>query len=256
MSGLESTRAHELSAAWSRVVAEVVQSCERHGRNSDEVTIIAVTKGFPASDIRMLADLGVTDIGESRDQEAAQKHFELHTLGLRWHCIGQVQTNKVRSIVEWADVIHSVDRLRLVHRLGELMPDGRTMDVLIQVSLNTDPDGQVAVGNSTVPEMDIGERRPILQDGRGGVGRAEVSELVAAVVAESRLRLVGIMSVAPLGVEPGGYFTNVARLLANIRATVSSANMFSAGMSGDFDAAIAAGATHLRIGSAILGSRL
>ena len=240
------------------MVAHVAQSCERHGRNSDEVTIIAVTKGFPASDVQFLAEIGVTDIGESRDQEAAPKHSELQTLELRWHCIGQVQTNKVRSIVEWADVIQSVDRLRLVHRLSETVPNGHMMDVLIQVSLDTDRNGHIAGGNpnGSVKAPEVGELRRVPHDGRGGVQEADVSELVAAVVADSRLRLAGLMTVAPLGVDPRAYFTNVGRVLAKIRETVPSATMFSAGMSGDFDAAIAAGATHLRIGSAILGSRL
>src|SRR5260221_3790683 len=135
-------RADELRANLKAVRARIAAACEPAGRPADDVTLIAVTKTFPASDVRLLVELGVTDIGENRDQEAARKAAECADLdpGPRWHFVGQLQVNKARSVVRYADVIHSVDRLRLVEVLGgRARAAGRVITCLVQVDLDPEP---------------------------------------------------------------------------------------------------------------------
>ncbi len=229
------TRRTELRDSWRRVSAQVATECIRHGRSPEDVTIIAVTKGHPMRDIEYLAEAGVTDIGESRDAEAHAKRTGIGSLPLRWHCIGQVQTNKAAKIVAWADVVHSVDRARVAQALAAAVPPGRQLDVLVQV--NTDP------------------QSPMPGPARGGVSPADVADLLSVVDNLTRLRLAGLMTVAPLQTDATVGFKLVADLHRQLQASHPGAHMFSAGMSGDFSQAIAAGATHLRIGTAILGSR-
>ena len=223
--------ADRLAEVWARIEA----ACVAAGRSRDEITLIAVTKTWPASDVRLLYELGQRDFGENRDQEAAPKAEACADLGdLVWHFIGQLQTNKVASVARYADVIHSVDRLRLIHALGRAA-QGRTRPVtaLIQVSLEG-PDGD---------------------PGRGGTALGDVTGLAQAIVAEDRLRLGGVMAVAPLGVPAAGAFAGLAAATAAVRAVQPAATMISAGMSGDLEAAVKSGATHLRIGTALLGDR-
>jgi PLP dependent protein len=207
------------------------------------LTLIAVTKTWPATDVEHLAALGVRDFGENRDGEAAAKVFECAALGLtglRWHFIGQVQTNKAASVAAYADVVHSVDRLRLVDAIGRGSSRlGRVLDVLVQVDLDSrgvDPArGAVAA--------------------RGGARPGDLPALCAAIAAAASLRLRGVMGVAPLGVPAGGAFADLARAAAEVRALDRSADWISAGMSADLEEAIAHGATHLRVGSGLLGRR-
>jgi PLP dependent protein len=203
------------------------------GREPGEVTLVAITKTFPASDVRLLYELGVRDVGENRDQEAAPKAAECADLGpgLSWHFVGQLQTNKCSSVVRYASVVHSVDRLRLVHALGRhARSAGRQLTCLVQVSLDTDP-------------------------GRGGAGPARVPEIAAAVAAEGGLLLGGVMAVAPLGAAPAQAFAPLPAIAAAVREIRPEARMISAGMSGDLEEAIAVGATHVRVGTALLGGR-
>jgi pyridoxal phosphate enzyme (YggS family) len=203
------------------------------GRDPGEVTLVAVTKTFPASDVRLLSELGVRDVGENRDQDAAPKAAECADLGpvLTWHFIGQLQTNKAASVVRYAGVVHSVDRLRLVRALGAAARKAeRSVTCLIQVSL------------------DAGE-------GRGGVPEPEVAALAAAVAGEDGLALGGVMAMAPLGVPPAEAFAPLPRIAGAVRASYPEAVIVSAGMSGDLEDAIAAGATHVRVGTALLGGR-
>lgn len=224
-------RADQLRDAWQRVQDDVARCCRVHGRDANEVTVIAVTKGHPASDIDLLARCGVTDIGESRDDEARNKQQELVGSKLRWHCIGQVQTNKAAKIADWADVVHAVDRSRVAAALARAVPPGHSLDVLLQV--NTDAAGS----------------------GRGGVSPEGLPQLVEQVGMLPQLRIAGLMTVAPVDADPRPGFAEVATLWRELRRTYPNADMYSAGMSGDYEQAIAAGATHLRIGTAILGSR-
>jgi PLP dependent protein len=238
------TRTAELRANLELVRTRIAAACAAAGRSAAEVTLIAVTKTFPASDVRLLVQLGVLDIGENRDQEAARKVRE--TAGLdprpRWHFVGQLQVNKVKSVVGYADVVHSVDRLRLVEALGaRARAAGRVVTCLVQVDL--DP------GLRGVPEG-LPSGTP-----RGGVSPDDAPALADAIAAEDGLVLGGVMAVAPLGAALRPAFRRLAAVAAAVRAAHPGAAMISAGMTGDLEQAIAEGATHVRVGTALLGGR-
>ncbi len=243
-------RADELRANLKAVRARIAAACEAAGRPADDVTLIAVTKTFPASDVRLLVELGVTDIGENRDQEAARKAAECADLdpGPRWHFVGQLQVNKARSVVRYADVIHSVDRLRLVEVLGaRARAAGRVITCLVQVDLDPEPGSGTEQG---VP----GGRTPVPAL-RGGAPPGDVPGLADAVAAEASLTLGGVMAVAPLGAPPRPAFRRLAEAARAVRAAHPGATIISAGMTGDLEEAIAEGATHVRVGTALLGGR-
>jgi len=226
-------RADEVRERLVAVQARIAAACAAAGRRPDEVTLIAVTKTFPASDVRLLASLGVIDIGENKDQEAAPKAAECAALGLRlrWHFVGQLQVNKCASVVGYADFVHSVDRVRLVEALGSrARAAGRVIACLVQVALDDVP-------------------------GRGGAQPAEIPALASAVAAQDGLALGGVMAVAPLGAPPRPAFRKLRQVAEAVRAAHPGALMISSGMSGDLDEAIAEGATHVRVGTALLGSR-
>jgi PLP dependent protein len=221
-------RRAELAAGLAGVEERIAAACEAAGRARSDVRLVVVTKTFPASDVRLLAGLGVTDVGESRDQEAAPKAAACADLALRWHFVGRLQSNKARS---YASVVQSVDRSGLVDALsaGAVRAD-RGLSVLTQVSLDGNP-------------------------ARGGILKTELMPLCAQVAAADRLTLQGVMAVAPLGMDPVLAFARLADLAERVRGEHPEATWVSAGMSGDLEPAVAAGATHLRVGSAILGSR-
>ncbi|AWS42074.1 YggS family pyridoxal phosphate-dependent enzyme [Streptosporangium sp. 'caverna'] len=227
----ETTRRDEIAAGLAKVEAEIAEACRAAGRTRRELTLIAVSKTYPASDVRLLAELGVTDVGENRDQEASAKARECADLGLVWHFIGQLQTNKVRSVIGYADVVHSVDRPRLVAALSqEALRVGREITCLVQVALDGDP-------------------------ARGGVPPQDVPALAEAVAGSGGIRLGGVMAVAPLGEEPSRAFARLREIAQVVRDAHPGADAISAGMSGDMSQAIANGATHLRVGTALLGRR-
>ncbi|WP_346655161.1 YggS family pyridoxal phosphate-dependent enzyme [Arthrobacter sp. 260] len=230
-----------LAAVNQRIDAALLES----GR-TDRPQLIVVTKYFPVADIRILADLGVTDLGENRDQEVSAKAQELAGLGLRWHFIGQLQTNKARSVARYAHAVHSVDRASLVKALGrgvaverETSPERPSLKCFIQVDLS---------GADGATEGVSGHQR-------GGASPEEVNALGHLIEATDGLSLAGVMAVAPLGHEPLAAFHQLAGISAMLRAEFPAATAISAGMSGDLEAAVAAGATHLRIGSQVLGER-
>jgi PLP dependent protein len=228
------SRIEELAANLAAVRERIAKACDAAGRTPEELTLVAVTKTFPASDVRLLAELGITDVAENRDQEAAPKAADCGDLDLTWHFVGQLQTNKARSVVAYADVIHSVDRPRLATALSRAaVALGRTPRCLIQVSLDD-------------PEAD---------DGRGGVRADEVLALAEAIDGAEALELGGVMAVAPLGADPAPAFARLAEIAHSLRAAYPAAKTVSAGMSGDMEQAIMSGATHLRIGTALLGGR-
>jgi pyridoxal phosphate enzyme (YggS family) len=225
------SRKDDLSANLAAVRERISTACDAAGRSPDEVTLVAVTKTFPATDVRLLAELGVVDVAENRDQEAAAKAAECRDLDLTWHFVGQLQTNKVRSVVSYADVVHSVDRRRLVTALSRAATDSeRTVHCLIQVSLDE-------------------------TEGRGGVRPDGVLELAGALAAAEGLELGGVMAVAPLGADPAPAFARLADIANSLRAEYPDAKTVSAGMSGDLEQAIESGATHVRVGTALLGGR-
>lgn len=226
---MDDLRRHEIEANLAELRARIAHACAGAGRVESDVHLIAVTKTWPVDDVRILADLGLTDVGENRDQEAAPKardFAELDGRPLRWHFIGQLQSNKAKSVVRYANMVHTVDRMSLATALGRATKT--PLDILIQCSIDGDPE-------------------------RGGVVAADLEALVAAVPAPLRIR--GVMAVAPLGMEPARAFAAVAEMHAQLRTLQPEADVRCIGMSDDFEAAIAAGATHIRVGSALLGHR-
>jgi pyridoxal phosphate enzyme (YggS family) len=224
-------RREELAANLRDVRKRIVTACDAAGRPHDAVRLIVVTKTYPASDVRLLAGLGVREVGENRDQEAAPKARECADLDLTWHYIGQLQTNKARSVASYADVVQSVDRLRLVSALeaGAARYE-RELTCLVQVSLDGDAS-------------------------RGGALPADVPALADALAEAPHLRLGGLMAVAPLGGQPARAFEALAEMSTRLREAHPAATMVSAGMSNDLEQAVGVGATHVRIGTAVLGVR-
>ncbi|AVV43146.1 YggS family pyridoxal phosphate-dependent enzyme [Streptomyces sp. ID05-04B] len=232
-------RKDELAANLAKVEERIAAACATAGRGRDEVTLIVVTKTYPASDVRILSGLGVRHVAENKDQDAAPKAAECSDLPLRWHFVGQLQTNKARSVVGYADVVQSVDRARLVTSLSkEAVRAGREVGCLIQVAL----------------DAGVSERGE-----RGGVAPGGVAELADRVAGSAGLRLDGLMTVAPLTGEFAGRqraaFGRLMDLSTDLRRAHPAANMVSAGMSADLEEAVAAGATHVRVGTAVLGVR-
>ncbi|MEY9963738.1 pyridoxal phosphate enzyme (YggS family) [Streptacidiphilus sp. MAP12-16] len=233
-------RYETLRANLTSVEQRVTAACAVAARARDEVTLVVVTKTYPASDTRILSALGVTDVAENRDQDAAPKAEECRDLPLIWHFVGQLQTNKVRSVLRYADRVHSVDRLRLITALSaEVQKSERPeLGCLIQVALEASPGSGLH---------------------RGGAAPADVPALADALASAPGLRLDGVMAVAPLtGPDAGSprrAFDRLAEISSHLRRAHPAATMVSAGMSGDLEEAIAAGATHVRVGTAVLGVR-
>jgi pyridoxal phosphate enzyme (YggS family) len=217
----------ELAARWSSVSERVADAARSAGRDPGDITTIVVTKFHPVALIRDLLELGVVDFGENRHQEAQEKAAELAGTPARWHFIGQLQSKKARQARRYASAVHSVDRLALV----PLLDAGEdALDVFLQINLTDDPD-------------------------RGGAAPDDVEHLAEALASAAHLRFRGVMAVAPLGEDPRPAFARLRVLSERVRAIDPSASAVSAGMSHDFAEAIAEGATHLRIGSAITGNR-
>jgi pyridoxal phosphate enzyme (YggS family) len=226
-------RKQELQANLQDVERDISQACVAANRNREDVTLIAVTKTWPASDVDLLAELGVSNVGENRDQEAKPKHDEVQAKNLIWHAIGQLQTNKAKSVAAWADVVHSVDRVDLVTALTKAVANRETpLGVLIQANLD-----------------------PVPTENRGGALPDEIMNLADLISSSSGLKLQGVMGVAPLGGDDDMAFARLQEFANLIQAKFPEANWISAGMSGDFATALKYGATHLRIGSSILGKR-
>lgn len=220
----------ELAARLSAIDERIVDAARRAGRDPAEITRIVVTKFHPASLVRDLAALGVRDVGENRQQELSAKAAELGDVDVRWHFIGQAQTNKASAIRRSADAVHSVDRDRLADALHRAADGDDVLDVTVQVNLTDDP-------------------------GRGGVAPEEARSLAEHVLSLPSLRLRGVMAVAPLDEDPAPAFARLRGISEQVRELEPTADWISAGMTGDFVEAVAAGATHLRIGSAITGPR-
>lgn len=237
---MNSGQRHAEIAGNLRAVEErIATACRAAGRRRDEITLVAVTKTFPVSDVRHLVELGVHDVAENRDQEARPKSAECARIGLadlRWHFVGQLQTNKTRSVSTYAHLVHSVDRPRLVSALDRAAASARRrLTCLVQVDLEESPDAGDAA--------------------RGGARPADVGPLAAEIAEAQHLELGGVMAVAPLGQDPAGAFAMLRSISDRLRSSYPDAAVVSAGMSGDLEAAVSGGATHLRVGTALLGSR-
>jgi pyridoxal phosphate enzyme (YggS family) len=236
MSSADSRRDH-LASRLNDVRARIDRARLQAGR-VDEITLVVVTKTFPASDVELLAELGVSDVGENKDQEAKAKHADVRALNLRWHMIGRLQRNKAASVCRWADVVESVDRVALVEALAdaaERVMRPEPLGVLVQVSV--DPPDRV---------------------NRGGAPISDVLDIARAIDARPQLRLDGVMAVAPhpeTGISADRAFASLAQVSQELVREWPRASVISAGMSHDLEVAIACGATQVRIGGAILGER-
>jgi pyridoxal phosphate enzyme (YggS family) len=219
-----STRKDEIAQNLQEVKERIQSAANSVNRDPNEIQLIVVTKTFPISDIEILRDLGELNFGENRDQEAGPK---AQTIPATWHFQGQIQSNKIKSICEWADVIHSISSEKEILKFAQ---SPRSHQVFLQVSL----DGEL---------------------GRGGASRSDLAQLADLVNESNNLELLGLMAVAPLGVEPEKAFADLAQINQGFKSQFPNSKYLSAGMSGDFEAAIKFGATHIRVGSSILGSR-
>ncbi|MGV8871478.1 MAG: YggS family pyridoxal phosphate-dependent enzyme [Rhodococcus sp. (in: high G+C Gram-positive bacteria)] len=234
-------RARQIETALTSVRERLRSACAEAGRPVHEVALLPVTKFFPASDIRILYELGCRDFGESREQDATPKVAEtveeFRDDPPRWHMIGHLQRNKAKSVASWAQSIHSVDSARLVTALSKAataaLDEGirqAELDVLVQVSL----DGDVH---------------------RGGVERDELHDLTEAVSSATGLRLAGLMAVPPLDADADAAFADLESLHRRVLLDHPGARELSAGMTGDLEAAVRHGSTCVRVGTAILGAR-
>ena len=222
-------RKAEIAENLLEVKERIINASAKAGRNPADINLIAVTKTFPISDLLYLYELGVRDFGENRDQEASEKVGQLPA-DINWHFQGQIQSNKLKSITSWASYIHSIDQLKYAKMVSEFAQDHRK-SIFLQVSLDQVPEG------------------------RGGVDPAKLVELANGITQFANLNLMGLMAVAPLEENTDQAFSRLAQIHSNFKESFPNAKYLSAGMSGDYETAILHGATHLRIGSSILGNR-
>ncbi len=220
-----SSRRDEIAQNLVEVHEKIAASAKKAERDFDEITLITVTKTFPLSDVKILYELGVTDFGENRDSEGAAKALAIPA---RWHFQGQIQSNKLKSICSWSNVIHSLDSMKHLAAISKVI--AHPLEIFIQVNLD-------------------------LATSRGGAAANDLNELADVILKSPKLSLSGLMAVAPLGPPPEASFAQLALIYKAFKANYPMAKSLSAGMSSDYEMAIAYGATHLRIGSSILGSR-
>jgi pyridoxal phosphate enzyme (YggS family) len=220
----------DLADRLAEVDSRIVDAARSAGRDPGSITRIVVTKFHPASLVQDLVSLGVTDVAENRQQELTAKRAELPSLPVTWHFIGQLQSNKARAVRNAASVVHTIDRDKVARALDAAGDKAPALDVLLQINLTDD-------------------------HARGGVTEGELTALAEYVAGCRTLRLRGIMAVAPLDEPPAAAFERVRGYSDRVRTVVPDAEWISAGMTADFAEAIAVGATHLRIGSAITGPR-
>jgi pyridoxal phosphate enzyme (YggS family) len=231
---MASERATEISLALAQVEERIVRACLSASRTRDDVTLIAVTKTYPLSDVEILQRLGITNFGENRDSEGVEKSSAIKNSENNsfWHYQGEIQSKKIGSISRWADIVHSLDDPSHIQKFDRALETvgGKSLQVFLQVSLDGNPQ-------------------------RAGLNPAELMQACQAVAQTSHLHLMGVMTVPPVESVPEESFSKIADIAEGMRRDFPEAKYLSAGMSGDFEVAIAYGATHIRIGSQILGSR-
>ena len=218
------TRELEIAQNLAKVRERIAKAAASSDRNLEEITLIAVTKNFPVSDAQILYELGIRDMGENRDEEGARKSEQLPA-DISWHFQGQIQSRKIKSIASWADVVHSLDSLSHAEKFAALV-EGKPIEFFLQINLE--------------PE----------REDRGGIAPNALEEFMDQLKIKTEIVPIGVMTVAPIDQDPTRSFLKLAQL-----GKVAKVEKLSMGMSGDFEAAIAAGATHIRVGSSILGSR-
>ena len=221
------SRSEEIATNLESVRNRIATASRQAKRNEDDITLIAVTKTYSSTDVAVLYDLGVRNFAENRDKEGRQKSEQVPAT---WHFQGQIQSNKIASIASWAKVIHSLDDPRHLRLLSKAVPESKVISIFIQVCLDNQP-------------------------GRGGISPEGLFPLAELVLQDSSFSLEGLMGVAPLGENPESAYMRLAQIHSDFSQQFPSAKSLSAGMSGDFEVAIKYGATHVRVGSSILGSR-
>jgi pyridoxal phosphate enzyme (YggS family) len=217
-----------ISNSLQDVRSRIAKAAESVCRDPSQVTLIAVTKTYPVEDVAILRELGQTHFGENRTEEGSEKSLVVPGT---WHYQGQVQSRKLREIAAWADVIHSLDQISHIEKLNRICEESqKKISVFIQISLDGAPD-------------------------RGGVVEENLAALAEAAEESSALELKGLMCVPPVEYEHALAFAKIAEVHHRFLSNFPTAKWLSAGMSSDFEVAIAHGATHIRVGSQILGSR-
>jgi PLP dependent protein len=224
----------ELGQRYQAIVDSIATAANSANRDSKQITLVVVTKNHPHQLVHDLLALGARDFGENRDQEAGPKAKQIASESnerFNWHFIGQLQTNKVKSVLEYADILHSLDRPSLLDELQKRTVERENpLKVFVQVNMTEDPE-------------------------RGGVNPEDLMAFAERVLSSPGLELVGLMGVGGLEVAPELEFERLATLSVELQKLAPGANRLSMGMSGDFETAVAYGATHLRIGTAITGNR-
>jgi len=223
------SRKDQILSNLESVKEKISAAAQAAGRSPSEITLIAVTKTFPVSDLEILYELGVRNFGENRDQEAAPKVSALPA-DITWHFQGGIQSNKLKSISNWASVIHSVDKFKYAQMISQFSV-GKTKEIFIQVSLDT------------------------LPQSREGVDPADLMQLAEQIMSLPNLEVNGLMAVAPLDQPTEQAFVRLQQIQQKFIQLYPAASSLSSGMSGDYELAISLGATHVRIGSSILGNR-
>jgi len=223
------SRKTEIEENLNQVRQKITDAAAKSGRNPNEINLIVVTKTFPISDLEILYSLGVREFGENRDQEASVKAKALPQ-DINWHFQGGIQSNKLKSICSWASVIHSVDQFKYAKIISE-QPSVKARQIFIQVSLDEPPES------------------------RGGVDPAKLTELANQISSLPNLKVLGLMALGPVDREIEPAFARLQQIQAGFLTDFKDAVFLSSGMSGDYELAISYGATHLRIGSSILGNR-
>ena len=223
------SRKDQILSNLESVKEKISAAAQAAGRAPNEITLIAVTKTFPVSDLEILHELGVRNFGENRDQEAAPKVGVLPA-DITWHFQGGIQSNKLKSISNWASVIHSVDKFKYAQMISQFSV-GKTKEIFIQVSLDT------------------------LPQSREGVDPADLMQLAEQIMSLPNLQVKGLMAVAPLDQPTEQAFVRLQQIQQKFIQLYPAASSLSSGMSGDYELAISLGATHVRIGSSILGNR-
>jgi pyridoxal phosphate enzyme (YggS family) len=223
------SRKDQILSNLESVNEKISAAAQAAGRSPSEITLIAVTKTFPVSDLEILYELGVRNFGENRDQEAAPKVSALPA-DITWHFQGGIQSNKLKSISNWASVIHSVDKFKYAQMISQFSV-GKTKEIFIQVSLDT------------------------LPQSREGVDPADLMQLAEQIMSLPNLEVKGLMAVAPLDQPTEQAFVRLQQIQQKFIQLYPAASSLSSGMSGDYELAISLGATHVRIGSSILGNR-
>ena len=223
------SRKDQILSNLESVKEKISAAAQAAGRSPSEVTLIAVTKTFPVSDLEILHELGVRNFGENRDQEAAPKVGVLPA-DITWHFQGGIQSNKLKSISNWASVIHSVDKFKYAQMISQFSV-GKTKEIFIQVSLDS------------------------LPQSREGVDPADLMQLAEQIMRLPNLQVKGLMAVAPLDQPTEQAFVRLQQIQQKFIQLYPAASSLSSGMSGDYELAISLGATHVRIGSSILGNR-